>query len=169
MTPDLLLRIGIRPALSLLPPAMSSAEAEAFLLAIAIQESDGLRARRQYLGGPARSFWQAEEGGGFKGVLTHPATAAHARALCRTLVVPPTYTAVYVAIEFHDVLAAGFARLLLWTLPSRLPRRHEPDEAWRQYADKDTGAWRPGKPHPSKWPASWAQAWQAIDAAREAA
>ena len=38
-----------------------------------------------------------------------------------------------------DVLAAGLARLLLWTDPSRLPRLGDADGAWQLYVR----TWRP--------------------------
>lgn len=159
MTPDRLLRLAVRPALSMLPARMTSPESEAMLMAIAWQESR-MQHRRQVLG-PARSYWQAEQDGGFRGVLTHRATAGYARVLCDALDVPATHTAVYVAVEYQDVLAAGFARLLLWTLPGRLPRRAEQDAAWSQYLD----AWRPGRPHARTWPTSWDIGWRAVETA----
>ena len=60
---------AITPALALLPARMSSSEAELMLLVIGLQESR-FQHRRQLVGspprptGPAKSFWQAELGGG---------------------------------------------------------------------------------------------------------
>ena len=72
MTLTEVLRLAIEPALLLLPARMESAEATVMLLAIGLQESR-LEHRRQ-IKGPARSFWQAEKGGGMvHGVLRHPA------------------------------------------------------------------------------------------------
>src|SRR3954463_14612266 len=117
MTPDLFLRTAIVPGFSLLPEAMDSAEARACVLAIALQES-ALGRRRQMAGGPARGFAQFEKAG-ISGVLGHEASQSQAIALCETLNVAPTLDGVYAAIEYQDVLCAGFARLLLWT--SALP------------------------------------------------
>lgn len=159
MTPDLLLRIAIRPAFSLLPPAMRTREAEAMLLAMAWQESE-MRHRRQIPVAHARGYWQFERGGGVRGVLSHPQTARHAQALCLALDIAPQDHDVYTAIEHHDVLAAGFARLLLWTLPGPLPTRTQRDTGWAQYL----AAWRPGKPHERRWPQSWTVAWTTLAA-----
>lgn len=159
MTPDLLLRLAIMPALSLLPPAMTSREAIAMLVAIAWQESE-IRARRQQPVGPARGYWQFEAGGAVAGVLRHAATRGHAAALCEQLDVAPNVEAVYRALEYHDVLAAGFARLNLWWLAGPLPTRGARELAWSQYL----AAWNPGKPHERRWPQSWAVGWAAVAA-----
>jgi hypothetical protein len=66
--------------------------------------------------------------------------------------------AVHDVVEYSDVVACVFARLLLWTLPQRLPQPTETDMAWRQYID----AWRPGKPHPQRWPERYARAWMEV-------
>lgn len=167
MTPHRFLLWGIRPALTLLPARMDSPEAEAMVLAIALQESR-LRHRRQ-VAGPARGYPQFELGfdrggrvvGGVAGVLAHEATRAHAQALCAALDITFAAHPVYDAMAYQDVLAAGMARLLLWTLPVPLPRRPQVDTAWAQYR----AAWRPGKPHPHTWADQWAEAWQVLDQA----
>jgi hypothetical protein len=143
---------------ALLPTAMNTPEAHAMLLAIGLQESDSFRARRQYGNGPARGFWQFERGGGVTGVLGHPSTSEAAAAVCTALVYKPKVTICYTAIEHNDVLACCFARLLLWTLPERLPMRDQPDRGWAQYLK----AWRPGKPHPDEWPQNFATAWAVV-------
>jgi hypothetical protein len=145
-------------ALALLPERMKGARAEAMLLAIALQESNHLRARRQYNNGPAMGFWQFERMGGVKGVLTHRATAPHAIPICQQLVVPATPIGVWTAIQYHDVLAAVFARLLLWTLPGELAQISQPEKGWEQYI----AAWRPGKPHPGKWQNNFETAWDVV-------
>jgi hypothetical protein len=154
-----ILRAYVIPAaLSLLPSEMASPEAAALLLAIAQQES-GCIARTQMDGGPARGYWQAEQGGMIRGVLGHPQTADLARALWRDLDyhAEPTAWAVYDAVQHNDVLAAGIARLGLLTLPGALPDRADVIGGWRQYL----AAWRPGKPRPNDWPASWRIGWEA--------
>lgn len=157
MTPDLCLALAIDPALRLLPSAMTSLEARALILAIAAQES-ALTARRQQPTGPARGYWQFETPS-VEEVLTHRATKRHALSLCAALDVEPTVTVVHRALEFHDVLAAAFARLLPWRLTAPLPRRLEPDVAWQQYLK----CWKPGKPRPAKWPASYVIGWQTVE------
>lgn len=156
MTPAVFRDVALRPALRLLPPAMTSIEAEAILLAIALQESR-LVYRKQILG-PARGYLQFERNGGVMGVLSHPKTYRHAAALCAALDVQANASAVYEALIYQDVLAAGFGRLLLWTVPGRLPTRDEADRAWSQYI----AGWRPGKPHPQTWNECWARAWAAV-------
>jgi len=156
MKPSLLLRQAIRPALALLPPAMTSREAEAFLVAIAWQESR-CRHRRQ-VRGPARGYWQFERGGGVAGVLRHPSTGSHARAICEALDIDADIAPVYEALEHQDVLAAAFARLLLWTLPGPLPTRTQRASGWAQYL----AAWRPGTPHEHTWSQSWLVGWTAV-------
>lgn len=145
-------------AMSLLPASMNTLEAKAEVLAIGLQEGDGMRARRQYQDGPARGFWQFEQGGGVRGVMTHSATKPFALAVLARLQYEPYIPAVWVALEHNDVLACVFARLNLYWLPSKLPGSNQEAEGWRQYID----AWRPGKPHPAKWPANFAQAWQHV-------
>src|SRR5699024_5570463 len=98
---------------------MTSDEARVMLGATALQES-GLATRQQY-GGPAHGLWQFERGGGVRGVLNYHTTRAHARSLCAKRHVSPTSLAVYEALPHDDVLAAGFARLYLWTDPRALP------------------------------------------------
>lgn len=143
---------AIKPALALLPANMDSSAARVMLLAIGLQESR-FQHRRQ-IGGPARGFWQFEQGGGVRGVLTHAASAALARQVCEARDVSPSATAVYGRLENDDVLAAVFARLLLWTDAARLPAVGDKEGAWALYLR----TWRPGKPHPTTWPALYARA-----------
>ena len=147
---------AIDTALAILPPAMSSKPARAMLLAMGLQESR-FKHRRQ-IRGPARGYWQFEMGGGVRGVLNHHATAKHARHLLQSLNYDPdkiTLEQVYDTLEHNDVLAAGFARLLLWTLPASLPQAGEHQRSWEQYIS----AWRPGKPHRQTWDAFYDTAW----------
>lgn len=151
---DALSRV-IRPAFELLPSKMGGERAELLVLAIMLQESD-LAARVQGGGGPARGLAQFEEGnrtsrGGVWGVLNHDATAALARKLCAARGCPPTVRSAYLALAGDDVLAAGFARLLLWTNPAPLPAVGDEDGAWRYYV----GTWHPGKPRPITWPGNY--------------
>lgn len=162
MTPALLLRTAILPALGELAMCgiPDTADARRFLLAVALQES-GLRHRRQVVAGgaesgPAASFWQFEVGGGCKGVLEHYLTASCMRGLCKDFNVTVTPQGLWEAMRYQDVLAAIAARLLVYTLPQKLPTT--PEEGWVQYI----AAWRPGKPHPSTWANAWATATEAM-------
>lgn len=154
-----LLDHAVRPALDVLGPRFAGHQAEALLLAIAAQESRALN-RRQSGNGPARGFWQFEQGGGVVGLLRHHATEPEMQKLCERFIVPPVSGSIHAAIEYHDVLAAACARLLLWAHPAALPARDAgPDAAWRYYLDQ----WRPGKPHPATWPGLWEQAWMVVE------
>lgn len=160
MNLDSVLSNAITPALALLPAKMDTPAARVMLLAIGLQESR-FEHRRQLVGnpprptGPAKSFWQAEQGGGMvHGVRLHTATSAAAAALYQARGVPARDAAVWDAIENDDVLAAGLARLLLWSDPGRLPAVGDADAAWALYLR----TWRPGKPHPQTWPGLYHQA-----------
>jgi hypothetical protein len=155
MTPDLFLHTAVDPAFALLPVVMRSTEARAMLVAIALQESKLLH--RKQFGGPARSYLQFEIPG-LEGVLTHEHTWAYARAACLDLDIIPTAPGVYLAIEYLDVLACAFARLLLWTEPRPLPGKDDADEAWLQYLR----LWRPGKPRPATWKPNFIDAWATL-------
>ncbi|MFE0843120.1 hypothetical protein [Achromobacter insolitus] len=143
---------AVNPALALLPVKMATTAARVQLLAIGLQESRFLH--RRQIKGPAMGFWQFERGGGVRGVLSHPSSWQAAREVCAARGVKPTATDVYNMLEHDDVLAAAFARLLLWTDPARLPAVGEVDAAWALYLR----TWRPGKPHPQTWGGLYAQA-----------
>lgn len=158
MTPAELLTTAIIPALTFLN--LDSPQARHQLLAIALQES-GLKHRRQVTStgkedGPAVSFWQFEKGGGCKGVLTHTAVEGRMRAACAAHGVEATPAALWEAMKTNDVLGAVAARLLLYTLPNKLPMASV--DGWNQYI----AAWRPGKPHPETWPDNWHAAGRAV-------
>lgn len=147
MKTETMLSAIARPALALLGPAYEGQAAERMLLAIAYQES-GLQHRMQ-IGGPARGLWQFEMGGGVKGVLSHASSSQKAEAVARELLYDPNSHTVYEAIADNDLLACCFARLLLWTDPRPLPTTEA--EGWNYYIRN----WRPGKPHPERWPRAW--------------
>lgn len=158
MNPTRLLKTAIMPALDELATLgiPSSIAAARFLLAIALQES-GLAHRRQVVSGgaengPAASFWQFEQGGGCKGVLTHASAAPRMKSICEAYNVQPVPAALWEAMRYQDIVAAAAARLLIYTLPKGLPMTAE--DGWSQYIS----AWRPGKPHPDEWPKNWALA-----------
>lgn len=142
-------KAAIEAALQLLPVKMDSPLARVILAAIGYQES-GYQVRIQYGNGPARSYWQFEKGG-IKGVMLHAASVRLAVSVCEARGVEFNSSAIWKAMETDDVLGAAFARLLMYTDPFPLPDTAE--EAWEMYAKR---LWRPGKPHPDKWPQSWA-------------
>ena len=139
---------AVNESYKLLPMKMDSHFARVNQAAIGQQES-GYLVRRQYGNGPARGYWQFEEGGGVKGVMEHKSTAELARSVCHARGVPFVRRTVWEALETDDVLAAAFCRLLMWTDSGKLPTNEA--DGWAMYAR----TWRPGKPHPDKWPASW--------------
>lgn len=155
MTPERLLSTAIAPALLELQQCgiSDSPEARRFLLAIALQESALTRRRQLITGagetGPAASFWQFEQGGGCKGVLTHFLVAPCMRRMCEHYNVAPTPQGLWEAMRYQDIVAAIAARLLVYTLPGKLPTTA--DAGWAQYLE----AWRPGKPHPQTWSQAW--------------
>lgn len=155
---DAITDAAILPALALLPPAMNTPQARVLLLAIGLQESR-FQHRRQ-IGGPARGFWQFERNGGVRGVLMHPASREDALRICAARHVAPVSATIHATLETDDILAAAFARLLLWTDPLRLPDAGDADGAWALYLR----TWRPGKPHPQTWSALYAQALSAMEA-----
>lgn len=162
MTPQRLYQSAIRVALDELAQigVPSSPHAARFVLAIALQET-GLRNRRQVVAGgaeagPAASFWQFEQGGGCKGVLTHASAAPRMKAICDAYNVQATPAGLWEAMRYQDIVAAAAARLLVFTLPGALPATEA--EGWAQYL----AAWRPGKPHPEKWAECWRVATETV-------
>ncbi|MFY3138025.1 hypothetical protein ACOTFF_15700 [Achromobacter xylosoxidans] len=152
-----MIEAAVTPALALLPAAMDTQAARVMLLAIGLQESRFLH--RRQIGGPARGFWQFEKGtrasrGGVWGVFLHAASRDHLPALCKARSVACDPDAIYAALEYDDVLAAGVARLLLWTDPKALPPVGDADAGWALYLR----TWRPGKPKPDSWPDLYRQA-----------
>lgn len=140
------------PMFRMFPANYDSVKARLMLLTIGLQESR-LEARKQ-VGGPARGLWQFERGGGVRGVFKHPSTEKRAVEICDALQVPATVEEVYQTLQYDDVLAAAFARMLLWTDPFPLPELGEVEEAWLLYER----VWRPGKPHHETWSTLYAEA-----------
>ncbi|WP_288843932.1 hypothetical protein [uncultured Deefgea sp.] len=159
MTPTRLLNQGIKPALAELQTTFGiadSLEARRFLIAIALQESN-IAHRRQVTSsgkedGPAASYWQFEKGGGCRGVLTHAAVAKTMKLVLSANDIGESPQELWEAMRFNDVVAATAARLLIYTLPNKLPTTMQ--DGWNQYLK----AWRPGKPHPDKWASCWTTA-----------
>lgn len=149
---NVVMQEAIAPALKLLPAKMDTDAARVEMLTIGLQESR-LKYRVQktnnpYVPGPAKGLWQFERGGGVAGVVAHRHTKDLAQELCKARGVPFDSSLIHARLEFDDVLAAGFARLLLWSDAKPLPgvdASH--DEAWDCYMR----TWRPGKPHRETW------------------
>lgn len=156
---DAILRTAVNPALGMLPPKMDSDAARVMLLAIGLQESR-LRYRFQktndpYTKGPARGLLQFERGGGVVGVMTHRHTKDLAEAVCKARGVPFDSSLIHARLEFDDILAMAFGRLLLWADAKPLPDVDaDPETAWQCYLRN----WRPGKPHRQTWDEFHAQA-----------
>lgn len=160
----------INKALNLLGNKYKGQEARLLLLAIGYQES-AFKYRRQ-IKGPARGFWQFERGGGVVGVLRHKSSKTKAAKLLEKFGLGKLNVSNWRLLssrvhdaferEKYDVLAAAFARLLLWTDPRPLPTTKE--EAWEYYLRN----WRPGKPHPERWDASWEFALKEMELLEEA-
>jgi hypothetical protein len=136
----------IAPALKMLPAFLDTPKARVMLLATGLQESRFIR-RRQMGDGPARGFWQFEQGGGVKGVCTHSASTELARQIVHARDCEFSPRAIWAQLEHDDILAAVFARLLLLTDPKALPALDDEGGAWAYYLRN----WRPGKPHPEDW------------------
>lgn len=140
----------------LLPGKFDSVAARVMLGAIGLQES-GFTTRKQ-VGGPARSYWQMEQGGGIHGVLTHPASRLYARSVCGLRAVAPTESDVYAAMLSDDLLGCAFARLLLFTDTAPLPALGDIQAGWDYYERN----WRPGKPRPDDWAGNYIAAQAAV-------
>lgn len=145
MTLDEIIDLAYLPAIAIID-VRDTPQARVQMLAIGLQESR-FQYRRQMGMGPATGFWQFERGGGVKGVLNHPASKAKAAVLCKARGVAAEPMAAWAALETDDVLAAGFARLLLVTDPRALPDVTDSVGAWECYIRN----WRPGKPHIETW------------------
>jgi hypothetical protein len=146
-------------AYTVLPAAMASPQATAQLLAIGSQESLGYTTRRQLAGGPARGWWQFEAAG-VDGVLIHPRTAGPIRAALARLGYRAPYATATLqpVLEHNDILAACFARCLLWTSPVELTEPSDVVGSWSLYLS----TWRPGKPRRATWEANYRGAWSRV-------
>lgn len=163
------LRDAVIPALRLLGDKMDSPEARVAIIAIMAQES-ALKHRYQIVHGdnmgkgPARGLAQFECGtkssrGGVWGVYLHRATHEKLRLFCRERDVNFDPRAIWGQLEHDDILAAGVARLLLWTDSEALPEVGDKSGMWEYYLRN----WRPGKPHPDRWDRSYASGIKALE------
>ena len=148
----------LTPALALLPPAFDTLNARRMLLACGDQET-GFLTTVQYGNGPARSYWQDEEGGSVKGVLAHPKAGPMLLALCDHFGMVHDRHAIWQALgdPALQVFAAAFNRLLLLCDAHPMPSTRA--DGLDCYLNR---CWRPGKPHPEKWPGCWARASAAL-------
>ena len=142
-------------AMELLPEKMNSPEAKALLTAICLQES-GFKHRKQ-IGGPALGFfmWELPQVGL---VLRHEVIGPMALKVLADLaysVGAPPFENIHAAMQHNDVLQCAFSRLMLWPDAAPLPQQGDVQGSLATYLR----VWRPGRPHPEKWPANWAQAW----------
>lgn len=144
-------KAAVDAAFQLLPVKMDTRPARVIHAAIGYQETKYLT-RVQYGNGPARGYWQFEKGGGVKGVMMFGGQVSDlALKICEARKVPFQRELIWKAFETDDVLAAAFARLLMYTDAAPLPDNAV--DAWKMYANR---VWNPGKPHPDEWAASWA-------------
>lgn len=160
MTPELYLRLVIEPGLTWLGERYATPPAKLLLLAIAAQESR-LQHRKQIVG-PARSYWQIEPPTAALVVSKWPVAAARLAELGievgyleRTARNNQPLDYCSRVLEFCDLAALVIARGILWLEPRPLPELGDEAGAWTYYAER---CWRPGKPHPELWPASYRQA-----------
>jgi hypothetical protein len=160
-----LIRCFVLPAaFDLLPVKMRDPGAAAMLLAIGLQESR-FTARRQALAsgkpGPAVGFWQFEVAG-VEAVLDHAETQLPIAQALSDLRYNHTLAPalVHPLLEHNDVVAACFARCLLWASPIPLPAPDDPGGGWDLYRH----AWRPGRPRRSTWNTFFEEAWAQVDA-----
>ena len=159
MTTPKVILASIRTAHAMLDElAGVKSDERALVLSLAIAGQESTWAHRLQVGGPARSYWQFEKGGGVAGVLNHPASATRIKALCKAIDASCDIATVYEAMAWHDVLGAAMARLLLFTDPAALPAVGAVDDGWRYYLRN----WRPGAPHPDVWPDCYRVAMQTV-------
>lgn len=162
MNPQTLIRTAIIPAFEDLASLKipDTFEARRQVLAIAFQETRLLHRRQVtasgHENGPAMSFWQFEKTGGCAEVFHNSSTRERMRRICTAYEVDDNAAALWHAMQYQDIVAAAAARLLLFTLPAKLPTTEE--EGWKQYI----AAWRPGKPHPQVWAKNWLAAETAV-------
>lgn len=149
------LQLDIEAGLALLPVTMRTAHAKVLLYATSRQENP--KRLPKQVGGPAVGDYQFESGGGVKGVLEHPWTAALAASVCKARGIAASRLTVYEALQHDPVLAAAFARLLYYTDPGRIPAVCDEQGAWEVYLR----TWRPGafKRQPEELRAKWSKSY----------
>ena len=178
------IRPAIEEAYSLLPAKLNSREATLMQLVIQRQEDPELRryqlvkrtpktleeniVSEQWAKGPARGWPQMEQGGGVKGVLGHPATGVLAAKICDHFDLIASAGSVWRNLETNDVLAAAFARLLLWSDPKPLPSIGDAEGAFQLYLrTRRPGAYHNGSSQAraalhTKWLKNYADAMEVL-------
>lgn len=169
MTPIVLLRDVIVPALRLLGPPLATREAAVLLLAIALQESGlELKYRRQVLArrdprtgqttllpvGRALSWWQIEPPTLVDCISRHARTR---EALAELGTLEEILADPNVVLRWSELSGAVVARGIMRLDPRPLPAVGDRPGGWAFYR----GCWRPGKPRPKEWPAAYAAALEA--------
>ena len=142
-------------AMALLPHNFDTPQARVMLVAIGLQESE--LCYHIQCNGPAHGLWQFEQVG-IQGVFDDPRTHDLALAVCQSMGIDPTASAVYAELPQNDILAAAFARLCLWSDPQALPALGDVNGSWDCYIRN----WRPGKPRLEAWPVNYSKALAAI-------
>jgi len=165
MTPVKLLQEVVLPGLGYMSSVLghntgptTDGPAQVMLMAIVGQEA-AFQYRLQ-IGGPARSYWQFEKGGGVAGVMRNATTGKWARSVCAALDIPSDENTVYEAMAWSDHLATSMARFNLWLAPGALPAVGREDDAYNYYVRQ----WAPGKPDKSRWHPNYEAAMQAVAA-----
>lgn len=156
MSPKLFLQRAVDPGLALLPSYMTCDCSRVILMSIAGQETNWA-ARIQSGGGPAHGYWQFQIEG-VNEVIEKQGPLAN--AVLKTLDIP--ITEAYAAVQYNDLVACVFARLLLWNDPAALP-------AWGDLAGSFgyyNRNWRPGKPDQTRWGPAYSSSMNAIQALR---
>jgi hypothetical protein len=121
---------------------------------------------RENPNGPALGLLQFEKGtmssrGGVSGVMLHASSKALLMAACNYAHIPFENTSIWRAQRTNDLFAFITGRLLLFTDPFAVPNKVQ--DGWECYAKR---LWRPGKPHPDKWPGYWNTATAVCEAHR---
>lgn len=142
---------AIQPAYTYLPGRLNSPEATCLLLAIGSQES-GFNTRQQKKG-PAHGLWQFE-GNGVRTVLYSHASGNLLWQFCQDLGITYGSLSIYDSLLDDDILAAGLARLMLWSDSKPLPKVGDIESSWDYYKN----CWNPGKPSRPRWSLSYSKA-----------
>jgi hypothetical protein len=155
MTPNTLVDRVVEPTLhwmAVSPDIGIPATDGARVLVTAIAGQESRWTVRRQIGGPARSYWQFELGGGVAGLFRR--VPRQLGAVCAACDVTSDAGTVFEAMAWHDMLACAMARLLLWCDPAPLPACGDRDGAWDCYLR----TWRPGLPRPESWAGVYDQA-----------
>jgi hypothetical protein len=159
MSPDLFFLRIVEPTLQYMAKSPSinvSATDGARVLVMTIAGQESRWKDRRQIGGPARSYWQFEFGGGVDDVFR--ITGLKLGTVCASFDIPYDKAVVFEAMAWCDPLACAMARLLLWSDPAPLPAVGDKEAGWQYYLRN----WRPGAPHRSSWDGLYDQSLAAI-------